>query len=483
MRYMFWNIRGCGHGGRRTQLKEYMAKERIDVVALQETIKTDFSFRELLAYDPLQRFDWHWVPSVGHSGGILMGCNRDVCDVMNWEVGVFFLAATIKHRASGLSWVIVCVYGPADHSRSAEFLLELTNLVEAKRAVNMPLIVGGDFNLIRSGADKNNANIDWTRVSLFNNAIAAAALREAARTGARFTWTNKQMQPVRSVLDRVFFTPEWEVLFPLCTLVAETRIGSDHVPLIFSSGEDYIRRSPRFYFETAWFESEGFAQLVFDRWLLIRAQLGPQRGPAECWTTAAGKLRAFLRGWGANHGSESKRERARIVDEIATLDAQADRRPFSEGEWAHRYALENQVLAILRAEEEYWRRRGGVKWVTKGDANTGYFHAYANGRKRKCSILRLQSDNGLLLTQEDIVAHIYEFFVGLLGTAEDKTLCLREDLWDPTERVSQEENEGLVMSFLPEEIDMALADMKTDTAPGPDGWPVEFFKKFWPCLK
>ena len=103
----------------------------------------------------------------------------------------------------------------------------------------MPLIVGGDFNLIRSGADKNNANIDWTRVSMFNNAIAAAALREATRTGARFTRTNKQLQPVRSMLDPVFFTPEWEVLFPLCMLVAETLIGSDQVPLIFSSREDY----------------------------------------------------------------------------------------------------------------------------------------------------------------------------------------------------------------------------------------------------
>ena len=204
-----------------------------------------------------------------------MGCNNDSCDVLQWDVGVFFLSATIRHRVSGLSWVVVCVYGPVDHSRLAVFLQELTNLVGAKRAINLPLVVGGDFNLIRSGADKSNTNIDWAQVSMFNAAIAASALREPARTGARYTWTNKQLCPVRSVLDRVFFTPEWEVLFPLCYLVAETRIGSDHVSLIFSSGEEYIRRSPRFYFETAWFESEGFAQMVSDRWDTICHQLGP----------------------------------------------------------------------------------------------------------------------------------------------------------------------------------------------------------------
>ena len=183
------------------------------------------------------------------------------------------------------------------------------------------MIVEGDFNLIHSWADKNNNNIDWVRVSMFNNAIAAAALREAARKGARFTWTNKQLRFVRSILDRVFFTPEWEVIFPLCSLIAETIIAHNHVPLNLSSREDSIRHISRFYFETSWFESEGLSQVVFGHWEKIILQLGGQRGPAEFWIAAAGVLREFLRGWGANHGSESKRERAIIVVEIASLDA------------------------------------------------------------------------------------------------------------------------------------------------------------------
>ena len=107
-----------------------------------------------------------------------------------------------------------------------------------------------------------------------------------------------------------------------------------------------------------------------------------------------------------------------ILADIAWIDAMADARAFSEQEWAHRYDLEGQVEASLRAEEEYWRRRSGLKWVLKGDANTKYFQAYANGRHRKCSILRLQSEQGLLLRQEDISRHIYEFYISLMGTCE-----------------------------------------------------------------
>ena len=77
------------------------------------------------------------------------------------------------------------------HSRATDVLGKIQALVGTKQAADIPVVLGGDFNLIRSGADKNNRNIDWPRVAMFNNAIAASALREIARTDARFTWTNK----------------------------------------------------------------------------------------------------------------------------------------------------------------------------------------------------------------------------------------------------------------------------------------------------
>ena len=203
----------------------------------------------------------------------------------------------------------------------------------------------------------------------------------------------------------------------------------------------------------------------------------------EFWIAAGAGMRAALKGWGANQGREDKLLRARLTEELAQLDAAADVHVFSEQDWAQRYALEAQVESLLRAEEEYWRRRGGIKWTLKGDANTKYFHAYANGRRRKCAILRLQSEQGLLLRQQDIVRHIYEFYIQLMGSREESRARLRADVWDPALRVTDEENENLSLAFLPEEIDKATLGMKSDTTPGPDGWPVAMFKRFWQVLK
>ena len=55
-------------------------------------------------------------------------------------------------------------------------------------------------------------------------------------------------------------------------------------------------------------------------------------------------------------------------------------------EWAHRYNLEDSLMEIYSKEEEFWRRRGSMNWVLFGDANTAYFQAIANGRRRRCSI-------------------------------------------------------------------------------------------------
>jgi hypothetical protein len=143
------------------------------------------------------------------------------------------------------------------------------------------------------------ANLDWLRIHSFNDAIAAMSLCEVTRVGARYTWTNKQLNPVRCVLDRVFVSPALEASFPLCTLKAITRIGSDHIPLLLCSGDDTVSRPSRFMFQTWWFEAPDFVGTVRGKLEGFLANLGPQRGSVDAWLSVARSLRQFLRGWGA----------------------------------------------------------------------------------------------------------------------------------------------------------------------------------------
>jgi hypothetical protein len=68
-----------------------------------------------------------------------------------------------------------------------------------------------------------------------------------------------------------------------------------------------------------------------------------------------------------------------------------------------------------------------------------------------------------------------------MGSEEEKLLSLSLDLWVGDSLVSPQENDDLMRSFTAEELDWILKDTKSDTAPGPDGLPVIFFKSFGHC--
>jgi hypothetical protein len=110
-------------------------------------------------------------------------------------------------------------------------------------------------------------------------------LGEIRCTGARFTWSNKQANPVRSVLDKVLVSASWEGRFPLVSVCAETRIGSDHTPLILDSGDEIPPRSSRFIFENGWLLVQGFKALLRAKWGQLLEEPGCSR---ECGGLAWG---------------------------------------------------------------------------------------------------------------------------------------------------------------------------------------------------
>jgi hypothetical protein len=54
-------------------------------------------------------------------------------------------------------------------------------------------------------------------------------------------------------LDRILVSVEWEQKFPLASVQALTRSGSDHTPILLDSGEQaHLGNKAFFSFELAW---------------------------------------------------------------------------------------------------------------------------------------------------------------------------------------------------------------------------------------
>ena len=76
------------------------------------------------------------------------------------------------------------VYSAAQEENKDEFLAELASFCDKSLD---PLLVGGDFNLIRFASEKNRNNGVHKHTDLFNSIIASQELLEIHMTGGKFT--------------------------------------------------------------------------------------------------------------------------------------------------------------------------------------------------------------------------------------------------------------------------------------------------------
>src|SRR3954465_12405333 len=92
---------------------------------------------------------WHHTPSRGKSGGLLLGVNYTTLDVITQEEGEYYIKMTVQDTKNKLIWDLVVIYGEAQLNRKARFLAEFARLLQ--NCVN-PIMVGGDFNIIRKAS-------------------------------------------------------------------------------------------------------------------------------------------------------------------------------------------------------------------------------------------------------------------------------------------------------------------------------------------
>jgi endonuclease/exonuclease/phosphatase family metal-dependent hydrolase len=116
------------------------------------------------------------------------------------------------------------------------------------------MLLGGDFNILRRKEEKNNDNFNARLSFLFNTIIESLDLREIKISGRLYTWASRRDIPTFEKLDHVLASVEWENKFPLVSVRALTRTGSDHTPLLIDSGEQaHMGNKSIFSFELSWF--------------------------------------------------------------------------------------------------------------------------------------------------------------------------------------------------------------------------------------
>lgn len=111
-----------------------------------------------------------------------------------------------------------------------------------------------------------------------------------------------------------------------------------------------------------------------------------------------------------------------------------------------------------------------------------YFIAKASGRKRKKNkITSLHQEEGVVKGEDNILNYATNFYMKLFGPV-DKSVHV--SLYGPLDNVLDDmDRANLHAPFTVEEVKKnAVFQMKHNKAPGPDGFPIEFYQHFLPLI-
>ena len=78
---------------------------------------------------------------------------------------------------------------------------------------------------------------------------------------------------------------------------------------------------------------------------------------------------------------------------------------------------------------------------------------------------------------------ISEYYKKLFGASVPASFSMVETFTDDMPQISPLENSILTSPFSEEEVFHAISQMEHNKAPGPDGFPAEFYQKFWFVIK
>ncbi|CAN6573468.1 unnamed protein product [Malus baccata var. baccata] len=401
----------------------------------------------------------------GLSGGLCV-LWKDGSQVTLLKSEEFVIEMKIWDDILNKQWRLFAIYASTDEKKRKDQWKRLGKRIEQEPECCLLI---GDFNDILCNEEKEGGNYrPASSMRDFREFVASNELMDLGYEGYPFTWrNNRESLPIQQRLDRGLATMGWNNLYPDTTIRHLVLEGSDHAMLVLSTEKLLVRRGRMFSYDARWSKLDECRELVAQEW---DDHLGGSHAFRICEKLKL--LRKRLKVWYHGRGRNSKKAIDKLKDEI--------RKAYTSNKFASEEVKlkERDLRSALRNEEAYWKAKSRVQWLREGDKNTKFFHAQTLKRRRYNQIKGLEDSNGIWHTgDKDICDIANSYFMGLFQSCSpnqirDVEVCMET-------RVSPEDNRDLVAPITDEEINVAVFQIPSDRAPGPDGFSGCFYKDHW----
>lgn len=465
---LYWNVRGLNRVTKKKCVQMLVKENNCCLCALQETKVEVYDVMFLRQLDAGNSFMWDGINSMGMSGGLLSGYNNLMWRRVWVEHQQYTITTKLELKGTHFTLCFTNVYGAPDRAGKIHFFQEL---YDAAAMVDGPWLIGGDFNCTLYPWERQNCVGSRRDTSKFQEWVMENALTGVELTGKKFTWTNRQQIPAMAKLDHCFVNESFLAVMTFHEAHGKSSMLSDHSPIILQARDSYRPRPSLVRMENVWLRMDQFKQILKDTW-----EKPVNRDIAEdIWARKLQMVKQVMRAWRKQYMRQHKEKKEELVQQIKLLDDIEEVGVLSEGDWEKRKDLRAQLDEVLMAESIYWKQRSKFKWAEAGDANSRFFHKYANGRRKNNTIRSIMHNGTRCETQEDITAAMECHYQEVFGQNEVLRIKLHwQELYELHPQLIQCDQD-----FTTTEIKQAVMGLGKNKSPGPDGITAEFLQQNW----
>ena len=478
-----WNVRGMNHPAKRSKVFSHLNKLKSEIVYLQETKLVNKDHSKLIrgGFTQVYHSDFN---AKGRGVAILL--HRDVQFEMSHVIkdkhGRYVI---VQGKLFNRAVVMANIYAP--NWDNVEFFNKIFSILPDLDSHE--LILAGDLNcILHKSLDRSSTKAFTLNKSArcINAFLEAYGIIDPWRYKHPETKQFSFFSPVHQSYTRIDYFLIDQKLLPMIKHVEYSSIViSDHSPVILKlCFPDNVHPQRTWRLNSRLLADKAFVDYINDQLdTFLETNLTPDISYSLVWET----LKAYIRGQAISFSASSNKVRNKraeeLMERIKVVDQLHSTSPSSEL-YKERIVLQTEFDSIsnskaadlhLKSRHEFYEHgeRAGklLCHQLKQSATAGFISAIKDGQ------------GNVVINQRDINARFESFYRDLYTSeacSDDLIETYFENLQLPSLEESDKRDTEKPIDML--EIENAIKKMKSGKAPGPDGFPIEFYKKFAPKL-
>lgn len=474
------------NGGRdkykRAVLSEYIKAKNINITFLQETHS-----------DVIDEIEWKmwWEGNIFFSHGSNVSGGVAILFAKDLNMKVISLREIEKGRVlvvqveiMGLIFVFVNIYAP---NKGAERINLFKKLDDGLKVVdkNECLVLGGDWNCtLDFTMDRNGEEPYPPSANVLSNIIRDYELvdiwREQHLKTRQFSWVKVSGEHFSAArLDR-FYICKNNSNRVLKSVISPNGFSDHHLSLIELSLKKSRSHSFYWHFNVKLLYDVTFCEkfeLLWENW---KERKNDYDNIMQWWEVGKTQIRLFCQNYTAHNNSIIKKKISELEREIEQLEMNAINSNMADegGLGKKKKALgtllhEHAKGALIRARFSFLRDM---------DAPSSFFFKLEKKEMERKQMFYLKYPNGTLTTDpKDMRMLARNFYEELFGAQKCDISCI-DLLLNGIPKLNDEQRKELDSKIKMEELSEAVNQLSLGKAPGIDGLPAEFYRKFWKIL-